>query len=343
MANCPFCNADIPPLKVEFGQPALYGCRNCMNACLVQFREAVPVAEPVPGNRDLRDEAPAGSVIAGVLEMLDEALDALPVLPEIPQRILAMVHDPLVSMNELADLISKDAVISVKLMKMANSAFYSSPQAIRDLTVACSRLGLKLIANTTYAAANNNLYQSGVSQFRGLMQDLWRHSLATAHCAFEVGVRATGAENSLFFEAGLIHDVGKLVLLDIITKRYKGNVGRLRESRELLLRIVRKFHALVGLHVAQHWQLSPDMGFSALYHNDAEMVPVADHQQLTDVTCLANELAHALGYGLGEERDVSLDGHPAALRLGFSPDDLASLQQDVADKVESLVDIFSLL
>ncbi len=343
VTTCPFCAEEVPPTQTEYDQVALQACRRCINPFLVRLDSALPVPEPLPDRPDIREEVAPGSVMAGILGTLNMALDSLPVLPEIPQRILAMVHDPLVSMNELAEVINKDAVISVKVFKLANSAFYASAHEIRDLNVACARLGLKVIANTVYALANSNLYRTGVAKFRGLMQDLWRHSLTTAYCADELGLRLPGIDTSVLFEAGLVHDIGKLVLLDIITVKYKGNVGRLRDSVELLLKVIQKYHALVGLHVAQHWNLAPGLCFSTFYHNDPDQALAGNPQRLADVICLSSDLAHSMGYGLGEESQIAFTDHSSAARLGLAAEDLEALRDTVQEKVASLIDIFSIV
>ncbi len=340
---CPFCAAEAAACKWDYDAVSLRACGRCMNPFLVRFEEGNPVTERMPGVPDIREDVPKGSVLAGVLGTLPEALEALPVLPEIPQRILAMVNDPLVSMSELADLIAKDAVISVKIFKMANSAFYSSTHEIRDLKVACARLGLRIVANTVYAVANGNLYRTSRPEYRAMMQDLWRHSLATAHCADELGVRLKGIDKSALFESGLLHDIGKLVLFDMITTRYKGNVGRLRESPELLIKVLQRFHALVGLHVVQHWDAEQTPCFVTYYHGQCDDAPSGRQQQYADAISVANELAHTIGYKLGEEEPPPLSEHPALERLGMPPDELEALHESIQDKIESMIDLFALM
>ena len=342
LPQCPFCATELPPLGGESDGPALHACRKCLNAVLVRCDGGRTTTEPAPGASDVREAVAPGSVMAGVFSKLNEALDALPVLPEVPQRILAMVHDPLVSVRELSEVIGEDAVISVKVLKLANSAFYASAQEIHELNVACARLGMKLIANTVYAVANGNLYRTSVPAFRELMQALWKHSLATAQCADELSTRLPATDEAALFEAGLVHDIGKLVLLDLITVKYKGNVGRLRESPDLLVDVMNQFHNLVGLHVARRWNLSSAVCFSTYYHDDADNAPAGNVQRFADTVCLATDLARSMGYGLSEE-EVSFDDHASAVRLCLSSEELGGISAEIRDRVDTAVDVMGVI
>jgi putative nucleotidyltransferase with HDIG domain len=344
MTTCPFCGDEVPSRKTPGEPPFLRACRKCLNPILAYPADEGLVAEPLSDSRDIREDIAPGSVVAGILASLGKEFDSLPVLPEIPQRILGMVHDPLMSLSELAQVMSKDAVVSVKILKMANSAFYSSIQEIRNLNVACARLGLRVIANTVCAVANANLYRTTVPQFREMMQRLWQHSLATAHCADELGLRVGGVDKNVLFEGGLVHDIGKAVLVDLITVKYKGSVGRLRQTPELLLKVVQKYHALVGLHVAQHWNLGSDLCFSTYFHDSPDSCPPGDMERLVDLVALANAIAHAIGYGFGDDAQPSwLGDSAAARRLGMDPGELPAICDGVKDHVATLVDALGAL
>lgn len=323
--------------------PFLRACRGCLNPFLMVSSADGPTAQRLEQTLDIREDVAPGSVLARVLASFGKELDSLPVLPEIPQRILAMVHDPLASMSELAQVAGKDAVISVKVLKMANSAFYMSAQEIRDLNVACARLGLRTIANVVHAVANANLYRTANPAFREMMQSLWQHSLAVAHCTEELGARVGGVDKSVLFEAGLVHDIGRVVLLDLITVKYKGNVGRLRQSPQLLRRVIDKYHALVGLHVAQHWNVGADICFSTFFHDIPDACPAGEVTRLVDLVAVANRMAHVIGYGVGAGEVPAFDILPAVQRLGKAAEDLQSMCEEAKSRVDEVINILGAL
>ncbi|NIA16190.1 MAG: HDOD domain-containing protein [Nitrospiraceae bacterium] len=341
---CPFCAGDAPLERhTHRGHrgDGLRACPECLNPFVVQNQSGSLRADPLPGTEDIRVTVPEGSVMAGVLGALPSALEELPVLPEVPQRILAMIHDPLVCMRGLADLMAEDAVISSKILKIANSAYYATVDEIHDLQIACAYLGLRTIANAVHAIMNGNLYRSSDPTCHDIMQSLWRHSVATAHCADELGTRWWHDGDSLLFQAGLSHDIGKLVLFDLITVRYRGRVGRLRENPALLLQALGRHHALVGLHVAQHWALDPLPRAAVFFHHAPGTAPTAEGRRYADAVALASAVAHGMEESAEDEERPNPAEHPAAARLGIPPEEVHTLSEAVHDKVESMIDLFA--
>lgn len=337
---CPFCAADALADRRTHRDNGLRACPECLNPFLVRNQGEDFRAEPLPGTEDIRVAVPEGSVMAGVLEELPSALEKLPVLPQVPQRILAMVHDPMVTMRGLADLMAEDVVVSAKILKMVNSAFYSTVDEIHDLQTACAHLGLRTVANAVYAIMNGNLYRGSDPASREMMQALWRHSVTTAHCANELEIQRHNGGH-LLFQAGLSHDIGKLVLLDLITVQYKGRVGRLRENPALLVQVLERHHALVGLHVAQHWDLDPMTRAVAFFHHAPEAAPTVEERLYADTVALANAVAHGMEESAGDEERPSRAEHPAAARLGIPPEEVHTLPAAIHDKIESMIDLFA--
>ena len=343
MTVCPYCGFEFIPSKIAWEQKNLRGCVSCLNPFIECSDGTLIISERLPRMHDIRSVCPPGSVIANILDHLGKAMEALPVLAEIPQKIMTLVHDPLTSMSELAQVIEKDAVISVKILRLANSAYSAAIQEIKELDAACARLGLKVIANAVSAIANGNLYVTKSPTFRKMMHDQWIHSLAVAHCSDEIGVRVFGNNDPTPFKAGLVHDIGMTILLDLITTKYSGNVGRLREAPDLMVKVLDKYHTIIGLHVVQHWKLEPEILFSTLYHHNPELTFADDRKPLADVVCLANDLAHDIGYGFGPDSNVDFTEHPSAQRLGISADELESLKSGMDRKIESLLEILSVM
>lgn len=87
---------------------------------------------------------------------------------------------------------------------------------------------------------------------------------ATAHCAEALAMKFK-METTTAFIAGLLHDIGKVVLVDAITTKFTGNVGRLSSSSALLVKAINPFAPIVGLHLIQHWNLANELTFSTLF------------------------------------------------------------------------------
>lgn len=298
------------------------------------------MAKPIAGVDSAEEIGPPGSVMEGVFKLLTDAIAEMPAAPEISRRIIAILHDPISSMADMAEVINEDAAISLRVLRMANSAYYAAASEITDLQNACARLGMKTIANIAHAVSNETLYGKINSQFKGIMQQLRLHGVATALCAEQlIGLVPKKLDPSLPFVAGLVHDTGKLVLLDVLTSKYRGNIGRLRESPDLMVRVLNRFHAPVGLHVVQYWRMPIEIGFSTFFNQKPKLNPEPDRAPFVQLITLASALADDCGYGLGKVNATEVTSNPAVAELGIEAESLAELRAELPEQIDNFVKV----
>ena len=340
MNQCPYCAEEVKVGLKPQSAAVLDACQKCLNIRIARAGTGGRWdAEPLPDNEDIHETISEGSVMAGVFAQLPEEFEDLPALPEIPRQIIGLIHDPLASMSDVADLINKDAALVLRVLRVANSAFYGGRVEIKDIRTACSRLGMRTVANLVLAVGNGSLYRSHDARFRGLMGQLWEHSIVSAHCAGALSGRVEQEYAPSLFLAGLLHDIGKVVLLDVITVKYRGPTGRLKESEDLLKHVLERFHTLVGLHVAQQWRLPPEFRMTSYCHEAPETSPDPQWARVIHAVALASKFAHAMGYGW-EESDENLNEHPSAVFLGLDPVQMEELRAKLEDQVNTLVGAF---
>jgi HD-like signal output (HDOD) protein len=338
MAECPYCHEPIATGRPDGAAASLYACQACLNPCQVLTRESQVVTKPLPDSQDIRTYAPPESLGGAVLSVLREAIDQMPLLPEIAQRALGLAQDDKASIADLSALISQDAVIALKVLKMANSALYGGLHTISDLKSACARLGMRTVATILEAAATEGLYKTSYPLFADLVRQLWRHGLVTAYCAGEISRLVSEPRPDVAFVCGLIHDIGRLVLLDIVSRRQSETRRALRDSPQVLFELLDSFHALVGLHVVQRWQLSSEFAVATYCHHAPHTVPEEALLTGCHIICLADEVAAASGYGFGPREAVSLVAHPSTRYLGLTDIKLAAFRVDLEDRVASLLE-----
>jgi HD-like signal output (HDOD) protein len=338
-AACPHCGNDVLGNREPARPRQLVACRNCRNACLIEWVGPLPAVHAFERS-NLAQLAAPGSVMDGVMGTLDDAIAALPAFPEIPQRVISMAHDPLASIAEIAKVIQEDPAFSVKVLRMANSAYFAPVQPIRDLDNACSRLGLRVLINLSYAVANGAVYRLSRPAARKAAEALWEHAIASAYAAQLIAEKTKAAEPQAAFLAGLVHDAGKLLLIDMILCRYTGPTGVLAESPERLHHVLRQFGGLVGLHVVEKWSLPPQMAFACYFADRFDEMPPSPLAREIACTTLASDLAEAL-----EQRTADfapLAAHPAAAALGLDAPALESLMHDLDRVLESANPVLSL-
>ncbi len=147
---------------------------------------------------------------------LAAAVDGMPAFPKSVQKILELTRDVNCSPKDLVQVIDKDPVVTVKVLRVVNSAYYSLPKQITSINHAVVYLGFNTIKNLALSiAAIGMLPASNAAGFDGAQYLL--HSLSTAAIAKQLALRLDDADPMDCFIAGLLHDFGKpLIYLDIV-------------------------------------------------------------------------------------------------------------------------------
>ncbi|MCP4644439.1 MAG: HDOD domain-containing protein [bacterium] len=337
MVTCPWCAHDM-----QVANPGVFcACPNCLNPCYRPDEGAGDTA-CLPGAEDIRDYAPRGSAVGDVMARLYGAIRELPVLPEGPQRVISMVHDPLSTMDEIAAVVNEDTGLAIRVLRIANSAIYTGLEEVKDTQMACARLGMKVIANTMWAVLGNGVYRHHGDGEQDWVPELWRHAVAAAHSAEWVAasLRQGGADSR--FVAGLTHDIGKAVLLQIISEQRTQPIHRLAQSEENVQKIVAKYHALAGLHVIQHMGLPTHLRAAAYFHHDFASVPFEEERVPVLTVALADWLAHVAEDDLDAPAGgtTPLHEHPAAEGLGLSEIDARRLLAQARSEMGNVLDAF---
>lgn len=172
MSVCFACGHDMLDVIRPAKTIQVVGCNNCLNVSKVEWQGDTLDVDPILAFQPIQDLIPDESVMAKVLEAIPQAITHLPVLDEVPQKVVTMIHDPATSINDVVKVIEEDLALSTKILSMANSAFYATVSEIVDLPTACSRLGVRSISNIANAMACANQYKSKDPAARRFMQSL---------------------------------------------------------------------------------------------------------------------------------------------------------------------------
>src|SRR5882672_10880468 len=142
-------------------------------------------------------------------------------LPEVTVRIIKTVEDPRSSASQLHTIIAHDPALVTRILKVVNSSFYGLPGQIASIERAIVLLGLNAVKNIAVAASLGQLFR-GIKLCEGFSaKDLWTHCVSVAtisrHLAREMKVPLADEA----FLAGMIHDVGLLVSLQVMPEKLK--------------------------------------------------------------------------------------------------------------------------
>lgn len=197
----------------------------------------------------------------------------LPTLPSVMQKLSSLLEDPDAGARDVGQLVSEDVALTAKVLKIANSAFYGLAQRTVSTEQACTILGLRVLRNVVTQAAVMTRYEHLGD--RGLDLDaLWRHCQLVAQVSYHLA-RASRASLGLTAEeiqaCGLLHDLGKVVLLESLGDEY-ASVLELSRTQGLPMHVAEKRilgfdHTDVGALVAVQWGLPAAVAGVIQYHH----------------------------------------------------------------------------
>ncbi len=334
---CPHCQETITLERTVNHDTELSACRGCFNPYIIKKSNSGMETIPVPGVSDFRIGATAESLAGQVMDKLAGSLDKLPVLPAIAQRVLEVTQDEDSSMQDLALVIEEDTVMSAKVLTVSNSALYGGLTQITDLSGACTRLGMNTVSGIVQTVANENLYTSDNPDALEAMQKLWHHAVATSYLSNEIAKLISSPFAGTLHLAGLVHDIGKIALIDIIYKAKDGPLLELQSKPELFQEIISRYHTIFGLHIVLQWNLPPELAMAVYYHHNPEQAPSENWKSIAHTVALANATAHVSGWGSEYTKDVSLMTFPSAAHFSIADIKLATMRVDLDDKMESLL------
>lgn len=185
-------------------------------------------------------------------QRLDKAIEKgkidLPVLPAVSAEVLTLTRSEDSDARELAQLIQNDQSLAGHVMRMANSAAYSTRGKIQTLQQAIAMLGMRQIGQMALAATLGKTIFSTQDKNRSVIENLWRHSLACAAWSREVA-RICRSNTELAFLCGLLHQIGKPIVVNIAAN-LDGEV-----EQASLQSAIESYHLPIAIQLAQKWGL----------------------------------------------------------------------------------------
>lgn len=253
----------------------------------------------------------------------DTAVRRIPPLPMVTSRALALVRDPGSRRSELAQVLALDEGMTALFLRMVNSAYYGLPRRITSLDETIGFLGYENTKAVLFAVSARQIFYIGAPSYMLDRNALWRHSIAVASGSVWVARRRSITPISEVYVAGLLHDIGKLVL-DIMVghEPHWESASDASEDlswTEIERRTIGCDHAELGAHAVQAWRLPQRVAEAVRVHH------TPSHATLDPIFSAAVHIANAAslmaGIGLG------LDG----LRYPLDEGAIAALQWGDAD------------
>lgn len=259
---------------------------------------------------------------------LAAAVDGMPAFPQSVQRILELTRDMNCSPKDMVQVIEKDPLMTVKVLRVVNSAHYGLPNKVTSIGHSVVYLGFNTIKNLALGiAAIGMLPKINIGGFDS--QQYLLHSLATASIAKQLAFRLHDVDPMDCFIAGLLHDFGKVVFAQHMPTEFRKalEISMWHESAlHLALReVIGADHAVVGAMLVEKWRFAPNLVETIRSQFDA------DPPDTSMVACVfaANQISKKLKLGFGGNMVVEPLPPSVARRLGGNLDDTIASLGDV--------------
>lgn len=255
------------------------------------------------------------------LSELTPYAETLPSLPEAVRHIITSLEDDNADVDSLTHHINADPAILAKMLSAANSAASGVSQPVCSARQAFLLLGVKRVTHIVLASALFNRFDTSRQDFD--TRHLWRHTMGVAVCARTLAEH-TNVNPELAFSAGLLHDIGQLLMFHACPAAYLAALD-LRDRTNMAItdaeRTIFSYdHAAAGQLLADYWQLPHSISDAIAAHHDPD--PIGS--DIGDLTHVSEVLSHALDLGNHPDNHVPPLSDRACANLGISWNKTAS-------------------
>lgn len=261
-------------------------------------------------------------------------------LPNVYTRIVETLNSPRASSAAIANIVSKDSSLSLRLLRLVNSAFYGFPAKIDSISRGITLLGTNELTTLALGISVVRLFQDIPNELID-METFWKHSIRVGLFAQVLASHKVGLSEEKLFVGGLLHDVGRLVMLRKIPEKYAQVIIRSRREKSPLNRVEQKLlhcdHAEIGRLLAKEWRLTPTLTQMIGGHHS----PAMDRFPLEAcIVHIADLLAHACGDELLITTQVPPLQTKAWETIGLSPSILAPTILQVDRLFRDIIRVF---
>jgi putative nucleotidyltransferase with HDIG domain len=282
------------------------------------------------------------------MDAIDAILDKVEYLPPLPRQVpqlLELLGKEEVDADEVVTLIAFDPTLTTNVMRLCNSVHFGSSRPVTDLQEAVLRLGFNEVYQLVLILSTVDTLTPAQESYGFETADLWKHSVITALAA-KTMAKDRGDDDNMAFTAGLLHDVGKVVLAHALKDTYKKLLDDVQQSQMSMLEAEKKFlgvqHAEVGGRILARWKFSAHLVAGVWFHH--EPILAQPYEKLAAYMYLANMVAYFMGFGYGY-LPFAFRGRADALQiLGMDAAELPTYMLktfETLESVKALVDFTS--
>jgi HD-like signal output (HDOD) protein len=265
-----------------------------------------------------------------------QSIDQISTLPTIYANVNELVDSPTSSASDLGKVISVDQGFTARLLRLVNSAFYGFPSRIDTVSRAVTIIGFKQLKELVLATSVMSMFKNMGNGISLSMEAFWKHSIG---CGLASRILAiySGQENpESYFVAGLLHDIGRMVLLDKFTDKYLEVFSAVTEKNRLVFEaesdVFGFTHAAVAEELVSLWNLPHTLKTAVGYHHKPNRAKITG--SYADIVHIADILTHACEIGSSGEQFVPPLASDAWERVGLRKSILGAVFEKIEEQFE---------
>lgn len=262
---------------------------------------------------------------------------SIPVLPELADQVIRMALEDDVSLAKITGLIEKDHSLTARILSLANSSYYKRSRTIYTVRDAVVVIGFDAVKTLALGVSVLDMFPTGKASSLD-HKAFWRHSVACALFAQAMMESLSSPNAAKAFCAGLLHDIGKIVLDLTRPDEYAEVLKQAKDESRSLMEIEKELlgttHSDVGREVLAHWKL-PRLYEESIWCHHAPVKILDDEQyRISGILHIANILTHMTYLGASGNNYPQKITNPLLKRFGLNPDILDALLEKVPGQIE---------
>jgi len=271
---------------------------------------------------------PQNTFPAPSLDDILSTIDQLTPIPQVALKIIRMFQSARCHITDITDELVKDQVLSGQTLRLCNSALFSGMIKIETLKDAVLLLGEDMLIKSVITAAVSNYYnQAGDSGYSLCKGGLFFHAVGVASTAEKIAEKSGKSSSKLAYTAGLLHDIGKVILDQYVADRSPLFFRRLSQENENFINSEKKIlgitHCEAGVILARKWNFSDGLSEVIQLHHTPEKTK--EHKDLAYIVYLADFLMEKFNAGFDLEKMPTKSFEETLDHLGFTIADLPEL------------------
>ena len=268
-------------------------------------------------------------------EQIEDAVERVRPIPQVALKIIRMIHDDNYSMKDIADEVRQDQIVCAKVLRLCNSAFFATKVKIDTLNRALVMIGEKNLMQLVVSASLEDFFPETKQGYSLCKGGLYRHALGTAIISEKLAELTGKTSSGLAYTAGLLHDIGKVVLDQYLAPAYPLFYRRTQIDGVNLIEVESDefgfTHTEAGGRLAERWSLPDNLGDTIRNHHHPEQACISP--ELTHLVYIADLLMSRFAVGHELERLNTNQLTSRLQKVGLHPEQFPLIVESIPDQI----------